>query len=128
MRNPFLFFRDLAKQPVWVSAWVAILAIANLASIFYWPDALARVIFAVFIGSAGLMMALYSYFGFAKILGLGHVLWVFLLPYMVIHLDDADGSFSAYLVVLSILIAVSLVFDSLDVWKHVRDKTGRGAV
>lgn len=122
MRNPFLFFRDLAKQPLWVSAWVAMLAFANVASIFYWPETLARVILVLFIVSSVLMMALYSYFGFEKILGLGHVLWIFLLPYIVVHLDDVDGSFLAYLVVLAILITISLVFDILDVWRYVRDR------
>lgn len=122
MRNPFLFFRDLATQPLWVSAWVAMLAFANVASIFYWPETLARVILVLFIVSSVLMMALYSYFGFEKILGLGHVLWIFLLPYIVVHLDDVDGDFLAYLVVLAILITISLVFDILDVWRYVRDR------
>ena len=117
-----LFFRDLARQPLRVSAWVAILAYANMASVFYWPETLARLIFAVFMVSAVLMMALYSYFGFEKILGLGHVLWIFLLPYIVVRLDDVDAGFSAYLVVLAILIAVSLVFDVLDVWRYVRER------
>jgi hypothetical protein len=122
MRNPFLFFRDLAKQPLWVSVWVAILAFANLASIFFWPETLARVIFGTFIISAVLMMALYSYFGFEKILGLGHVFWILLLPYVVIHLGQVDRGFSLYLVVLSILITVALVFDVLDVWRYFREK------
>ena len=119
MHNPFLFFRDLARQPLWVSIWVALLAAANLASIFFWPDPLAKTIFVTFMVSAAAMMVLYSYFGFEKILGAGHVLWIFLLPYILLELPRVDEHFSLYLSALSVLIAISLVFDIVDVWKYL---------
>ena len=124
MRNPLCFFGDLAKQPLWVSVWVAILALVNVASVFFWSETLARVIFGVFIISAILMMTLYSLFGFQKILGLGHVVWVFLLPYVVTNLDHVDRGFSFYLIVFVILTTVSLVFDFIDVWRYLRDNRG----
>ncbi len=122
MRNPFHFFVALARQPIWVPVWVAILAMANMGSLFFWPDPLARLIFVTFMISAMAMMALYSYFGFEKILGLGHVLWVFLLPYVLLQLPHVDGRFFQYLVVLSMFLTISLAFDIIDVWKYFREK------
>ena len=58
MRNPFLFFSDLVKQPLWVSVWVAILALANIASLLFWSAPLAKVIFITFMISAMTIMAL----------------------------------------------------------------------
>jgi hypothetical protein len=118
MRNPVLFFADLARQPLWVSVWVAILALANIASLLFWPSLIAKVILITFIVSALMMMALYSYFGFEKILGIGHVFWVFLLPYILLQLPNIDGRFYLYLVTLSALLTISLVFDAIDVWKY----------
>ena len=118
MRNPFLFFRDLLKQPLWVSVWVAILALGNIASLLFWPAPPAKVIFITFMVSAITMMALYSYFGFEKILGVGHVFWIFLLPYIFLQLVHVDGKFFLYLVTLSVLLTISLVFDVIDVWKY----------
>ena len=118
MRNPFLFFSDLARQPVWVSAWVAILALANIASLLFWPELLAKVIFTIFMVSALTMMALYSYFGFEKILGIGHVFWIFLLPYIFLQLAHTGGMFFLYRVTLSVLLIISLVLDAIDVWTY----------
>ncbi len=118
MRNPILFFIDLAKQPLWVSVWVAVLALVNIASLFFWPVFLAKVIFVTFMLSAVAMIALYSYFGFAKILGIGHIFWVILLPYILLQVAHTDGAFFVYLVVLSVILTVSLVFDAIDVWKY----------
>ena len=118
MRNPILFFIDLAKQPLWVSVWVAVLALVNIASLFFWPVFLAKVIFVTFMLSAVAMMALYSYFGFAKILGIGHIFWVILLPYILLQVAHTDGAFFVYLVVLSVILTVSLVFDAIDIWKY----------
>jgi hypothetical protein len=126
VRNPFLFFSDLAKQPLWVPTWVGILAVANIASLLFWPAPLAKVIFVTFMLSAMTMMALYSYFGFEKILGIGHVFWIFLLPYILLQIVHVDGEFFVYLVTLSVLLIISLVFDAIDVWKyfHETKKTG----
>jgi len=118
MRNPFLFFADLQRQPLWVSVWVAILALANIASLLFWPALIAKVILVTFIVSALAMMAVYSYFGFEKILGIGHVFWVFLLPYILLNLQHTDGGFFLYLVTLSVLLFISLALDAIDVWKY----------
>ena len=71
--------------------------------------------------SAMLMMALYSRFGYQKILGLGHVLWIPLLIYILLQVPQNDGLFQTYLVVLAISIAISLIFDILDVWQYFSD-------
>ena len=120
MRNPFFFFRDLLRQPRWVAVWVSVLAMVNMASLLFWSDPVAKLIFVTFMVSAVAMMALYSYFGFEKILGAGHVFWLYLLPYTVMHIPSATGPFSIYLSFLSVFITISLVFDVVDVWSYFR--------
>jgi hypothetical protein len=121
MRNPFLFFVDLARQPLWVSMWVAILALANITSLLFWSALTAKVILIAFMLSALMMMALYSYYGFVKILGIGHIFWVVLLPYILLQIPHTDGGFLWYLVALSSLLTISLVLDAVDVWKYFHD-------
>jgi hypothetical protein len=82
MRNPLLFFSELLKQPRWVAAWVACLALANMASLFF---------------------------------------WIVLLPFILLQLVHIDGAFLLYLVTLSIFLAISLVFDVIDVWKYFQN-------
>lgn len=118
MNNPLRFFVDLLRQPAWIPAWVCWLAAINLLSLRYWEEPLARVILVTFLLSATLMMALYARFGFEKILGLGHVLWLLLLPYLLASIPGAGDGFQVYLAALSASIAISLAFDIVDVWKY----------
>ena len=106
------------QQPVLVRVWVSILMIVNLASVIFWDKALAKLIFVTFMLSAILMMGLYSRFGFEKILGLGHILWIPLLVYVLVRLPSIHGSFENYLITLSVTIGISLVFDTIDVWRY----------
>ncbi len=122
MRNPFRFFVELMQQPVWIPIWLFFLMIINLASLGFWHEPLAKLIFITFMISAMLMMGLYSRFGFEKILGLGHILWVPLLVYVLMQLPIVEVSFKIYLVVLSISIAISLAFDIIDVWKYFTNR------
>jgi ABC-type branched-subunit amino acid transport system permease subunit len=122
MRNPLRFFVELLQQPVWIPIWVFYLMVINVASVSFWHEPLAKIIFITFMLSAMLMMGLYSRFGFEKILGLGHVLWAPLLAYVVTQLPAIESSFKLYLVVFSVSIVISLAFDIVDVWKYFSDR------
>ena len=119
MRNPLKFFVELMRQPAWIPVWVFYLMLINMASMIYWYEPLAKLIFITFMVSAMLMMGLYSRFGFVKVLGLGHIFWVPLLAYILIVLPTFESSFKSYLVVFSISIAILLAFDIIDVWKYL---------
>ena len=118
MRNPFRFFIELLQQPVWIPAWVFFLMLVNVASLGFWSEPLAKLIFVTFMLSAMLMMGLYSRFGFEKILGLGHIFWIPLLVYVLMVLPTAQATFKNYLLILAVSIVISLVFDIVDVWKY----------
>ena len=122
MRNPFRFFIELMQQPIWVSVWVLILAVVNVASVGFWSEPLAKVIFVTFMLSAMLMMGMYSRFGFEKILGLGHILWIPLLAWVLMEIPTAQAAFKSYLITLSISMVVSLALDIVDVWKYFSDR------
>ncbi len=122
MRNPLRFFVELMQQPLWVSLWVLFLMLVNMASLVFWQEAVAQLIFMNFLASAMLMMGLYARFGYTKILGLGHVPWIPLLAYMIIQIPAAEASFRRYLLVLSISMAISLVLDTIDVWKYFKNR------
>lgn len=117
MRNPLKFFTELLAQPKIVVVWVGYLMMINMASLLFWEIELSRIIFFTFLASSMLMMTLYSFFGFKKILGLGHILWLPLLFYIFSNLLIATGVFYSYLLVLSISILISLFFDVIDVYK-----------
>ena len=118
MKNPFRFFVELIEQPVWIPVWVLLLMIVNVTSVGFWNEFLAKVIFAAFMLSAMLMMGLYSKFGFERVLGVGHILWIPLLIYVLMEIPAASGTFRGYLITWSLFTVISLVFDAVDVWKY----------
>jgi hypothetical protein len=118
MHNPLGFFTELSRQPAWIPIWVGLLMMINLGSVAFWDEPLARWILGAFMASAMLMMILYALFGFEKILGLGHVLWVPLLPVVLLSLPSAEGGFRAFLTIWVVATAISLLFDVVDVWKY----------
>ncbi len=118
MRNPLRFFSELLKQPAWVAIWSFGQVAANLFSLVFWDEQLAKIIFVTFLISAALMMGLYAVFGFQKILGAGHILWIPLLIYILVHIGSTTGAFQYYLTGLSLILWVSLLFDIDDVWKY----------
>jgi len=118
MRNPLGFFVDLLRQPLWIHVWVSWLAAINLLSLRFWDEPLAKLVLATFLLSAMLMMALYARYGFEKILGLGHILWLGLLPYLLISIPGAGCGFQSYLIALTVSIGISLAFDVVDVWTY----------
>ncbi len=122
LRNPLRFFSELLDQPAWVAGWVFALMVINMASLAFWNEPLAKVVLAAFMLSAMVMMGLYAVFGFERILGLGHVFWIPLLWYLIIQLPQAEGLFAGYLLVLSLAIGVSLLFDIRDVWIYLSAK------
>lgn len=122
MRNPLRFFIELLQQPLWVSLWVLFLMLANMASLAFWQEAVARLILMTFLASAMLMMGLYSRYGFTKILGLGHVPWIPLLAYVVMQIPAAEASSKRYLLILSVSMVISLVLDTIDVWNYFRSQ------
>jgi hypothetical protein len=124
MRNPFRFFVELMQQPVGIPIWVFYLMGINMASLGFWNEPLAKLIFITFMISSMLMMGLYSRFGFEKILGLGHIFWVPLLIYVLPRLPAFERSFNIYLIVLSFSLTISLVLDITDVWKYFTNRKG----
>lgn len=125
MRNPLGFFKELLDQPTWIPMWVFLLMTINLVSVAFWHEPLARSILGVFVISAMVMMGLYARFGFEKILGLGHVLWIPLLPVVVLGIPSAERGFQSFLVVWAAATTVSLIFDVVDVWKYFSSETER---
>jgi len=123
MRNPLGFFKELLHQPTWIPLWVGLLMVINMGSLAFWDEPLARWILGVFMASAILMMGLYARFGFEKILGLGHFLWIPLLPVVLLAVPGAEGGFRTFLVVWAVATTISLALDIADVWKHFSNRT-----
>ena len=115
---PVLLFKDLFRGPLWINLWVQVLMAVNLFGVFLWHEPVAKLVFVTFVITSMFMMYLYFKFGMARILGLGHVLWVLLIPYLMTVWPTLSGDIKNYITIVIICNSISLIFDINDVRLH----------
>ncbi|MFU8813375.1 MAG: hypothetical protein ACNA78_10450, partial [Balneolaceae bacterium] len=120
MNNPLHFFTELLKRPIYEVMWVFFMMVIHLAAIAFWDEYLAKAIVVIFMISSMLMMGLYSAYGFTRIMGFGHVLWIPLAVWIATSIPGAEGWFATYLMALLITIVISLAIDITDVIRYLK--------
>jgi len=111
------FMRGLMRQPPAVMAWVGMLVLVNgVLALFFLHTLEAKVVLAT-LALGGVLMELLTWRqGFTRLLGLGHILWLGLVPWLVTRLALHEGEPVVYwLVAVIVLNALSLVLDIRDV-------------
>ncbi len=122
MHSFIKFNRGMLKMPVHWQLWLLLLVTANLLiPLFFLARIEAQVVVATFAASVALTTALTGRYGFTRILGLGHVLWIPLLFFLWTRLDaiPAEDAFGIWIRALMALNALSLVIDGIDVARYL---------
>jgi hypothetical protein len=97
--------------------------LVNLAGVLFLRQLEAQVLLGTLVVGLAMMVLIYQRCGFIRLLGLGHVPWLIVLPWVGLRLDSvpAEPAFYKYwLIVLLITNATSLVLDTVDVWRFLR--------
>lgn len=124
--------RGLMRMPAGWRLWLVLLMLANLvAPLFFLGHLEAWVVLGTFLAAGALMGFLCGVFGFTRILGLAHFLWIPLLVWLGTRLGEIpdDTAFGLWLRVLIGLDALSLVIDLVDVGRYLagdRDEVVEG--
>ncbi len=121
--NAFIKFnKGVFKMPVLWQVWLAALVATNLVVPMFFSQRLeARVVLTTFLASLALMTFLTGRFGFTRIVGLGHILWVPMLAFLVVRLGDIPDNdvFGIWLRAVIVLNGISLVVDAIDVIRYI---------
>ena len=116
------FNKGMLKMPVHWQLWVAVLVAANLvAALFFLHRLEAQVVLGTILASMILMTFLTARFGFTRILGLGHILWVPMLAFLAVRLGDipANDAFGIWIRAVIVLNSISLAIDAVDVIRYI---------
>jgi hypothetical protein len=117
------FVRGMMRLPRRVQLWLVLLGALNMVGPLLFLDHWeARVVLGTFVLAFVLMSVLTRVFGFTRLLGLGHVVWLLLLPYLALQLDQIPVDEAIGLWVRGVMLAntVSLGFDVVDVVRYAR--------
>lgn len=106
------------QTAVFLSGCVAVDVVAvNVAALFFLPSVYAQVaLLTVGVGIV-VMAVIYSKLGFVRLLGIGHLLWIPMLPWLFFQLPTVDRESSLYLwlVCLPAVNTACLIIDAVDV-------------
>lgn len=108
--------------PVW-QIWVLLLFVVNaVAPLAFLGTIEAKVaIVAVMLGGA-IMMVLFRYLGFVRLMGLGHIIpWTPLVIWLWTRLPPtgAAGAFGKWMILVIVVNSLSLVVDYVDVVRYI---------
>ncbi len=118
----FIKFNKGVLRMSWpVKIWLLLLVAANaVVPLFFLQRLEAQAVFAAMMIGAMLMSLLTARFGFTRILGLGHILWIPLLGWLAFRLGQipADDAFGMWIRGVIVVNALSLVIDGVDVFRY----------
>ncbi len=111
----------LAMAKPW-QAWMVLLVLMNLVlPLFFLGKPEATVVLVGIMVSMFIMMTLFARFGFVRLLGLGHIPWLFTIPWLWLQLGQTienGGTFYYWLLAVVVLDSISLVIDAVDVVRY----------
>ncbi len=117
------FARTMFVNGKGLGAWITLLMAANMVGPLLFIDTLeGQVVLAAFVAAALSHTALFAAKGFVRLLGIGHVFWVPLIPWLWSRLDalPQSGLSRYWVVVLIIVNSISLLIDVTDVVRYIR--------
>ncbi len=116
------FTKGLMSMPMPWPVWLGLLVTVNVAGpIFFFEAIEAKVVLVAFLASAALMTAIFASKGFVRLLGIGHIFWIPMVPWLWTRLDQVEpGNLIGYwMIAVVALNGISLIFDTIDVVRYV---------
>ena len=116
------FTKGLMSMPMPWPVWLGLLVAVNVAdSIYYFETIEAKVVLAAFLASAAFMTAIFAAKGFVRLLGIGHICWIPMVPWLWTRLDQVEpGNLIGYwMIAVVALNGISLIIDAIDVVRYV---------
>ena len=117
-----VLLQGMWAMPIGWKLWLAwMMSINAAAAIAFSKHREAKLILAAFIGGGIIMSAIASSLGFVRLLGLGHVLWIPLMPYLVtrVRAGNAQGPYLFFLKAVLVTNCLSLILDFADVTRYL---------
>jgi len=119
--------KQLLAEPWGLQLWVGWMMLLNTLSLAFWRRIEARWVLAAWAGNLVLMPTLCALNGYNRLLGLSHVLfWTPLLIYLLRRRRELprSGAFGAWIHLLLVTDAASLVVDYIDVVRYLAGDRG----
>ena len=127
MRVMVEFMKTMFVNGTGLAVWISLLLAANMVvPLVFITTVEAQFVLAAAIAGAVTQTAIFASKGFVRLMGIGHIYWVPLIPWLWSRLDGFPpaGPFAMWLTLVMLLNSVSLIIDVGDVARYLNgDRT-----
>ena len=121
--DPFRMIGDIGRASRVVNAWGAALNIPQvIGGLVFIKTLEGQLVLATVVATLIVAGQIHRNTPFSRLIGLCHIPWLALLPWLVVRLQAQEHSIAlqvwGYYVVVT--IAISLVFDAIDVYRYAK--------
>lgn len=112
--------KDMSKMDFKWILWALALICANIGGGIYFLDTLEGVLAVLFmlIGQV-LMVYLHKNYGLTRILGLSHILWIYLVPHFIfVYIGLKPSHFKGWLFLVAVLNGISVIIDTANAIRY----------
>jgi hypothetical protein len=123
MKTMIRFLSTMMLMPKPWLTWLGLLVFINTLIPIYFINTLeAKVVLIATICSITIMTAVFSAKGFVRLLGIGHIAWVPMIPWLFTRLEKIsfDNHFGYWLLAIIIMNSLALIIDAIDVTRYIR--------
>lgn len=109
------------RFPWVIRLWAAYLVSINMVAIVFIDTIYGQVVLGTLILASIILNRIYSKFGYVRLLGIAHMVWIPMLVWIGLSLPMLSMNWNLYvwLCVLTITNSISLIIDSVDVIRYV---------
>ena len=119
---PFEFMKTMFVNGLGLSVWISLLLLANMAIPLFFITALeAQFVLVAAMAGTLVQMGIFASNGFVRLLEIGHIFWVPLLPWLWTRLGGFQEMepLAVWIVTVIVFNGVSLVIDVIDAWRYL---------
>ena len=116
------FMKTMFVNGVGLAVWISLLILVNMVvPLFFVTTVESQLVLVAAAAGAVTMMAIFASKGFVRLLGIGHIYWVPLLPWLWTRLEGfpPDEPFVVWMSAVIVVDGVSLIIDVRDVGRYV---------
>ena len=124
MAVPLEFMKTMFVNGVGLATWIALLLTVNmLVPLVFIATLEGQLVLAAAIAGALIQMVIFASRGFVRLLGIGHIFWIPLLPWLWTRMNEfpPDDLMGLWIAAVILLDSISLIIDVADVTRYLAD-------
>ena len=101
--------------------WLVLLGLTNMSAVFFLDTLEGKLVLAGIVAGVVFQMSIFAAKGYVRLLGIGHILWLPLVLWLLSRIGDigTDSTFGKWVLAVIVVDGISLIIDMVDVGRYL---------